>query len=144
MRYRIHIYGLSIQLVCSMGIWRSVYRWRGVYVSTYTLSLSSLSFSSCPSTRGGKGVCITASTLSLFTAYSGWNDLLPSSYSSDNEGVYTPSYSTSTIPLLHLLFSLTPSPVRIVYASTHRSDIPLCGWSDCACKRLLKAVEVEE
>ena len=85
-------------------------------------------------------MCITGSTLSSFTEYENWSDLLPNSYSSSDEGVFIGRYSTTTIDLLHLLFTSSTYSDGMVNVEKDGNDTPTCGWSDIPCKTINAAV----
>ena len=114
----------------------------GSYISTNTLSLSSLSFTSCSASNGSNGIWISASTLSLLKDYDGWDNLLPSDYSSNYEGVCVCEYSNMRTDLLHLFFPPSISNVTVMYVQTdvNCGDTPPCGWEDFPCKTIGYAV----
>ena len=82
-------------------------------------------------------MCIDSISLSAFTGYERWSDIIPSSYSSLIEGVYIGRYSTNTIDLLRLVFPASECNGGVMYVEREGNDTLLCGWSDLPC-RLIK------
>ena len=86
---------------------------------------------------------LLGSSLSTFTSYSSWSDLVGSSYSSSIEGVYVGSYSSQTIDIIHLSF--TPSDASLselfVSPSSEGVESSTCGWSDIPCQTVHTAYD---
>ena len=109
-----------------------------------TLTPSSLTFTSCLA-PSGKNLFFHAADMSLsaLIEYSSWADLLPSVYSSVDDGAYLALHSSGVLDLLHLQFSPGDFKDMPLYVSPSSDgfEIPSCGWDDIPCKLVRTAFD---